>query len=96
MNNSDLDDATNSRRSFLKNSVLTTAALAVADFGLFAVSPLENNVNYAEIPWFKRITRAFARKPEIVTRGNREKFAAASIRPKNNGGCKQWSMPVRD
>ncbi|MEJ7769390.1 MAG: beta-galactosidase, partial [Chitinophagaceae bacterium] len=57
MNNSELDNEDNSRRSFLKKTVLTTASLAVADLGVFAMSPLENKVNNAEIPWFRKITR---------------------------------------
>lgn len=57
MDNSELDNANNSRRSFLKKSVLTTASFAVVGRPLLAMSLLENKVNNADIPWFKRISR---------------------------------------
>lgn len=59
MTTSDLDKESNSRRSFLKKSVLTTASFAAADMGLFLMPQLNTTgpANRPEIPWFKRITR---------------------------------------
>jgi len=57
MNNSNLDNQNNSRRSFLKNSILTTASFALADLSMFAMSPFGTEMEKPEIPWFKRITR---------------------------------------
>ena len=57
MNNSDLDNKNNSRRSFLKNSILTTASFAAADLSMFAMLPVNAEMKKPEIPWFKRITR---------------------------------------
>lgn len=63
MSNSQFTNPENSRRSFLKKSVLATATFAAADdFGLFAATPLACNMKAGSMvqedaPWYRRVTR---------------------------------------
>lgn len=62
MNILDNNAEENSRRSFLKKSVLATASLAAADFSLLAAPPYAGKMDHGsksqeEAPWYRRITR---------------------------------------